>query len=90
MPKPRKILVNSQIIKRFMVKEFGEISRHRIIDFVPNIIMSRPSEESILATWEEHFRSQRVPYVLTEREVDHHAYGIVMVRALWKEEFSGR
>jgi len=44
---------------------------------------------AILESWEEHFRSVKVPYAITEREIDHHTYGIVKVRTLWKEDYWG-
>ena len=89
MRNTKKGLVVRNIIKRFMTKKFMEIPKHKLVDIVPLIVTTRPGEMAILESWEEHFRSVKEPYAITEREIDHHTYGIVKVRTLWKEDYWG-
>ncbi len=86
MGKTKKILMEKHIIKRFKVREFREIPRHRLIDIVPSIIASRPKEMAILTSWEKHFRDLNIPHVITEMKVNHTTYGEVDIRTLWKED----
>jgi len=85
MGKTKKGFVAHDIIKHFMTKEFNEIPKYKLVDFLPLIVTIRPREMAILESWEEHFRSVKVPYAITERVIDHHTHGNVRARALWKE-----
>ena len=57
-----------------------------LVDVIPRINTTKPWQLKIMATWEEHFQSQRIPYAITERMMrrsKHH--GLNRYQSLWKE-----
>jgi len=69
-----KELIDAGFIKIFMGEEFEEIEK--TFDFLP-IITNKPMDDKVLATWEEHFYDQKIPYIITEEKG---------IRKLWKED----
>lgn len=56
----------SEIINRFMFKEFQEIPTGQLWEFVGPIITQMDHE--ILKTWMKYFKSVKVPFIIVRRK----------------------
>ena len=52
---------------QYRYKEFLEIPESKLHEYVGPIVTAKDRE--ILATWRRHFKSVRVPYVVTQRKI---------------------
>jgi len=62
-------------------RAFKKIPHNKLMDFLPRIYNS---ELSILDSWENHFKSNRIPYALS-RHVTEYSDRQITHMVLWKE-----
>ena len=59
------------VIGGYRLDDFNKISWKRLIDIVPMIAHSNPSEMLILKQWENHFEALDIPFAVTSRITKH-------------------
>lgn len=57
---------STEVQKRYRWKQFQEIPQSKLWEFIGPITTSQ-KDIAILATWEQHFKSVKVPYVVIKR-----------------------
>lgn len=53
------------VVSRFMFKEFQEIPKNRLWEFIGPIITLE--DEEILKTWMRHFKDTKTPHIVVKR-----------------------
>ena len=56
---------NQKVSKVFMEKEIRSLSPKVVMDFLPKMKKSLPSEMAILKKWEDFFKENKVPFITT-------------------------
>lgn len=57
---------HSEIVNRFMFREFKEIPKLKLWEFIGPIITLKDHE--ILRSWMQYFRSVKVPYIVVKKD----------------------
>jgi len=64
MAKENNFYNSNKIVRRYRFKQFSEIPPWKLVDIVHGIVEGKIADENILKSWEDHFRSMKIPYVI--------------------------